>query len=45
MDKTIGANRVPEHLRIEPVLTEDWVYPKSEVERLRQYEATKAAAE
>ncbi len=27
LDRMIGANRVPDHLRIEPVIGEEWVWP------------------
>lgn len=45
IDRTIGINKIPEHLRIDQVIGDEWVSPNDTTERLRQYEAMKSAAE
>ncbi len=42
IDKTIGANIVPAHLRAEPVIGDEWIHPNDTNERLRQQQSMAA---
>lgn len=42
MDHVIGENKIPAHLRADPVLTEQWIHPNDTNERLRQHQAMAA---
>ena len=45
IDRTIGLNKIPEHLRVDQVLGEDWIFPEDSKRRLAEYETMKQAAE
>jgi phenylpropionate dioxygenase-like ring-hydroxylating dioxygenase large terminal subunit len=42
IDKIIGPNQVPAHLKVDPVLTDEWIHPNDTNERLRQQQSTAA---
>ena len=37
IDKIIGLNRIPEDLKVEPKITEEWTYPNDNKKRLEEY--------
>ena len=45
IDRVIGLNKVPEHLAVDQVLGEEWIYPNDNKRRLELSEKLKAAAE
>ena len=40
-----STHKIPTHLRVDPVITEDWMHPNDTEERLRQFAAMRTAAE
>ena len=45
IDRAIGVNRIPEELRVEQVIGDEWTWPQDDQRRLKLYESMKAAAE
>jgi len=45
IDRTIGLNKIPDHLRVEQVIGDDWIYPNDSRRRLDLAAQLKDAAE
>lgn len=45
IDKIIGLNKIPNELRVEPMIKEDWTHPNDNKRRLKEYRSSINAAE